>query len=224
MGPRPHLSFCVFKTATLASELHDSMGPRPHLWFVAFKTATLAPELQVSMGPSPHLWFCAFTTAPLGPELQVSMDPSLYGSQTSPMGFCFQNSVISIRISSLYGSQPSFVVCAFTTEILWPDLIVSMDSTPHLSFCAYKTVCLESELQVSIGPSTQLCILFPKQRLLDPNYKSLWGQLPIGPSLHLWCCAFKTASLAAELLVSMGPRLRLLIWECKTACLDPEWR
>ena len=33
------------------------MGPRPHLLFFAFKTATLAPELQVSMGPSPHLCF-----------------------------------------------------------------------------------------------------------------------------------------------------------------------
>ena len=41
------------------------MGPRPHLWFFGFETATLAPELQVSMGPSPHLWFCAFTTATL---------------------------------------------------------------------------------------------------------------------------------------------------------------
>ena len=33
------------------------MGPRPHLWFFAFKTATLAPELEVSMGPIPHLRF-----------------------------------------------------------------------------------------------------------------------------------------------------------------------
>ena len=41
------------------------MGPRPHLWFFAFKTATLAPELQVTMGPSPHQWFCSLTTAAL---------------------------------------------------------------------------------------------------------------------------------------------------------------
>ena len=33
------------------------MGPRPHLGFFAFKTATLAPEFQVSMDTSPHLWF-----------------------------------------------------------------------------------------------------------------------------------------------------------------------
>ena len=57
------------------------MGPRPHLWFFAFKTATLAPELQVSMGPSPHLWFYACTTATFGSELQVCRVPDLtYGS------------------------------------------------------------------------------------------------------------------------------------------------
>ena len=41
------------------------MGPRPHLWFFAFKTATLAPELQVSMGPNPHLMGAG--TGPAGP-------------------------------------------------------------------------------------------------------------------------------------------------------------
>ena len=57
MGPRPHLSFCACKTATLGQESQASMCPRPHLRFFALKTATLAPGLQVSMGPSPHLWF-----------------------------------------------------------------------------------------------------------------------------------------------------------------------
>ena len=40
------------------------------------------------------------------------------------------------------------------------------------------------------------------------------------PSSVVFAC--KTASLGPELKVSMGPRLRLLICECKTACLDPE--
>ena len=52
------------------------MGPRTHLWFFAFKTATLAPELQVSMGLSLHLWFCVFKTASFASEILVSMDPS----------------------------------------------------------------------------------------------------------------------------------------------------
>ena len=35
---------------------------------------------------------------------------------------------------------------------------------------------------------------------------------------------WKAASFRAELQVSMGPRLHLLICECKTECLDPERR
>ena len=34
--------------------------------------------------------------------------------------------------------------------------------------------------------------------------------------------AYKTAAFGSELQVSMGPRLRLLICERKTAFLDPE--
>ena len=34
--------------------------------------------------------------------------------------------------------------------------------------------------------------------------------------------AFKTATLGPELQISMSPRLRLLICECKTAWLGPE--
>ena len=42
------------------------------------------------------------------------------------------------------------------------------------------------------------------------------------PSSVVFAC--KTANFGSELQVSMGPRLRLLICECKTACLDPELR
>ena len=40
------------------------------------------------------------------------------------------------------------------------------------------------------------------------------------PSSVVFAC--KAASLGPELQDNMGPRLRLLICECKTACLDPE--
>ena len=99
IGPRLHLWFCAFKTATLASEFTSLYGSQPSsvvlriqngdfsltitsLYgsqpsFVVFacKTAPLAPELQVSIVPSPHLWFCVFTTATLCPELIVSKGP-----------------------------------------------------------------------------------------------------------------------------------------------------
>ena len=74
----------------------------------------------------------------------------LYGSKTSPVILCRQNSVPSFRITSLYESQPSSVVFGCKTATLGPDL------------------------QVSIGPSPHLWFLHTKQRLLDPNSKSLW--------------------------------------------------
>ena len=113
---------------------------------------------------------------------------------------------------------------------------------PHLSFCACKTTWLASELLASLGPSPHLWFLHANQRLLDQIYNSSWvpvfacwfvnekwsldpeWRLSIAPSIHQWFCAFKTATLASELLVSMGPWLLLLICECKTAWIDSEWR
>ena len=164
---------------------------------------------------------------------------SLYGSQTSPVVLSMQNKVINIRITSVYGSQPSFVDFA----------------------C--KTATFGSELQVSIGPSPHLWFLHAKHRLLDQNYISL-----LVPALICGFCmqnsdfsiriaslygsqtssevfAFKTATLAAELQVSMVPSHHLwfcaknsdfiigiisvygsqhsfVAFECKTATLGPE--
>ena len=73
----------------------------------------------------------------------------LYRSKTSPVILWRQNSVPSIRITSLYEPQPSFVVFGCKTATLGPDLQVSMCPCPHLWF------------------------LHAKQRLLDPNSKSL---------------------------------------------------
>ena len=44
MGPSPHLLFCAFKKAKLASELQVSLGPRPRLWMYECKTVRLVPE------------------------------------------------------------------------------------------------------------------------------------------------------------------------------------
>ena len=114
-----------------------------------------------------------------------------------------QNIVISIRIPSLYGSQLSSVVSACKTATLGPELLVSM------------------------GPRRHLCFLQSKQRLYHQNCKSLWVlaricgfrrqnttfasklQLSMGPSPHLYFCAFTTATLWPESQVFMGPRPHL---------------
>ena len=219
MGPSPHLWFLTCKTATLGPELQVFMGPRPHLSFFAFKTATLAPELQVSMGPSPHLWFCAFTTATLWPELIVSMGPRPHLSV-----LCMQNSVISTRITLVsIGPRPHLSFCAFKTTWLASELLVSMGPSPHCGFCKQNSdfrIRITESLWVPdllwmpmgffIGPSIQNCDF-------SIRIASLYGSQPSSVVL----CKFTTATLWPELIVSMGPRLRLLICECKTACLDP---
>ena len=142
-------------------------GFQPSSVVLAWKTATFGQELQVSMGPSPHQCF-----------VDANRDfwnriTSLYVSQTSPVVLCMQNSVISIRKTGLYGSQTSSVVFACKTDTFWPELNVSIGLKPHLRFCGWKKAYLASELLVSMGPSPDLWFLDAKQRLLDPNNKSL---------------------------------------------------
>ena len=61
-GPRPHLRFCAFKTATLEPELYVSMGPSPHCG-LCMQNSDFRTRIQVSIGTRPHLSFCACTTA-----------------------------------------------------------------------------------------------------------------------------------------------------------------
>ena len=85
-----------------------------------------------------------------------------------------------------------------------------------------------------MGPSPHLWFLHAKQPLYDQNYKSLcvpdhtYGffafktahlapelQVSIGPSPHLWFCAFTTATLSSELIVSKGSRPHLSLMHAK---------
>ena len=168
------------------------MGSSPHVWFCACKSVTLAHELLVSIGPNLHVWFLDAKQRLLDWNYKAlwvidntrcfciqnfdfwTRITSLYGSQTWPVILCIYNSVLNIRITSLYGSQPSSVFFAFKTATLWPQLHMSLGPRSHLRPSAYKPACLASELLVSIGPSPHLLVLHAKQRLLDPNNKSLW--------------------------------------------------
>ena len=95
----------------------------------------------------------------------------LYGFQPSPVVLCMRNSDFSTWITSLYWSQPSSEVLACKPG---PKLYVSMGPRKPLWFSAWRTAGLASELLVSMCTSPHLWILQSKQRLLDPNNKSLW--------------------------------------------------
>ena len=140
------------KRATLGQELHVSVGPRPHLSFCAYKTAWLAPEILVSLGTSRHLWFLHAKQRLLDQNYKslwvldltwrfvhaqerlwtritslyefkrtsvfLCIENSdfrtkiacLYRYQTSPVILFMQKGVPSIRITSPYGSQTSPVI------------------------------------------------------------------------------------------------------------------
>ena len=78
------------------------MGASTHQWFSTFKIANLGPELHVSVSPRPHLSFCAMQNSVI-----IARIASLYGSQTSPVDLCVQNSdCLGQEYTSLYGFQP----------------------------------------------------------------------------------------------------------------------
>ena len=149
-----------------------------------------------------------------------------------------QNSVLSIRITSLHGSQPSCVVFACNPAYFGPKLHASMCPRTHLWFSACKTACLASELLVSMDPSPHLWFLHAKQRLLDPKTNLYGSQTsPVvlcmqyslistritclyGPQPLSVVFACKTAWLASELLVFIGPSHHVWFLDAKQRLLD----
>ena len=180
------------------------------------------------MGPSPLLRFLN------GKQRLLYRMSNLYGSQTSPVVSCMQNSVISTRITNLYGSQTSPVVFAFKTARFVPDIHVSTGPRYHLSLFACNTACFAPELLVSMEPSPHLRFLHAKQRLLyrisnlygsqispvvlcmqnrviSTRNTSLYGTQP--SSVDFTC---KTHTFGPEKHVSMGPRHHLSFCACNT--------
>ena len=166
---------------------------------------------------------------------------SLYGSQTSPVVLCMQNSVISTRNTSLHGSQTSPVVLCMQTNVIILRITSLYESqTSPMFFFAFKTATLAQKLQVSMGPAlicgfvhhnsnvmTRINSLYRSQTspvvlCMQINVISIRNTSLYGSQRSSVVFAYKTATFGSELQVSMGPRLRLLICECKTACLGPE--
>ena len=131
-----------------------------------------------------------------------------------------QNCDFRTRITNLHRSRTSPVVLVHwkTTLTLASDLLDSMGASPHLWVSHAKLRSLGPELQFSMGPSTSpMFFCIQNSDFSNQNCKSLCV-----PSPNLWFCAFTTATLWPELIVSMGPRLHLSFCACKTACLAPE--
>ena len=209
MSPGHNLSFHACKTAWFASEWQVWMLSSPHLWFFSCKTAPLRPDIHVCMGPRPYVWFWVHITAWLAPELLVST-----------------------------GSSPHRWFCAFKTAPLGPKLHVSMGLSPHVWFLDAKQrvldwnykalwvkdhtccVCMQNfdfwtRITSIYGSQTWPIILCMYNSLLNIRITSLYGSQPSSVVF-----AFKTARLASQLLVSMGPRLPYWFLDSKQRHLD----
>ena len=126
-------------------------------------------ELLVSMGPSPLLWFCAFKTATLAPQLQV-----IYGSQTSPVDLCMQNSMPTITSASHYGSQTSSVDLCKQNSLLSTRLTsFYWSQTSRVDLCKLNSV-FSTRITSQYGPRSHLWFLHPKRKLQHQNCMSLW--------------------------------------------------
>ena len=156
------------------------------------------------------------------------------GSQTPPVVLCMQNNVISIRNTSLYRYHPSSVAFACKTATFGSEFQVSMGPRHHLSFCAKKNRVISGRITSLHGCQTSLVVLCMQNSLISTrntslhgsqtsqvalckqnNVISVWNTFLYGsqPSSVAFPC--KTPTFELELQVSMGPRFRLLIWECK---------
>ena len=111
---------------------------------------------------------------------------SLYGSQTSPVDLCSQNSVRSARITGLHGSHPSSVVLYIENS----DFITRITSL--------------------YGSQTSLVDLCSQNSMRSARITGLHGSQP---SSAFFAC--KTETLGPELYISTGPRPNLLFLQAK---------
>ena len=158
---------------------------------------------------------------------------SLYGSQPSSLVLCIQKSDFGIRIVILYRSHPSFVVFACKKRLLdqnykslWvPALICCFckqnsnfrtrinslyaSQTSHIVLCMQNNV-ITTWITSLHGSQTSLGVLCMQKNVISIRITSLHGSQP---SSVVFAC--KTATLASETLVSMGPSTHLLFLHTK---------
>ena len=99
----------------------------------------------------------------------------LYGSQNSPVIFCMEKSVPSIRNTSLHWSQPSRVVFGCKTATYGPEKQVSMGPRHDLSLCERKRAWFASDSLVSMCPNPHLCLFFMQYSAFWTRISGLYG-------------------------------------------------
>ena len=139
---------------------------------------------------------------------------SLYGSRNSPVDLYMQNKVIFLRNTSLCGTQPSSMVCKTATGFCMQNSDFS--EGPRIT-SLYGSQCFASPVVLCIQNSDfsiRITSLYGSQpsfvafacKTADfrcPNYQKKQCTSLYCPRPHLWFFAFKTATLAPELQISL---------------------
>ena len=166
---------------------------------------------------------------------------SLCGSPTSPVIFCFQNSVPSIRNTSLHVSQPSCVVFGGKTATYGSEKEVSKGPRFDLSLCEWKSASLASDLLVSMCPNPHLCFFLMQYSALWTRISSLYGSQTSSVVLSTHNCELNTrikrqywiqpssvalcmqnSDFRPRITSLWGSKTSPVVFACKTAPSGPE--
>ena len=123
------------------------------------KNSMISIRITSLYGSQPSSVGFAWKSGTFGSELQV------YWSQTSPVDFWMQNSVLRSRMTLVYWSQPSSVVLCIQNSDFNIRITSLSRSQPSFVAFACKTAALIPELQVSMGPSSHIFLFFPPNQI-----------------------------------------------------------
>ena len=173
-----------------------------------------------------------FQTSPVTLSMQNSVISSritsLNVSQTSPVVLCVQNNVNSIRITSLYASKPSPMVFYNQNSDFSPriashygyDLKYKSLLVPHLThvFCI-QNCDFSPRVASHYGSQPSSVVLCTHNSGIITRINSLY-ESHTSPMFF----AFKTAPLAPELQISMGPSPHLWFFQAKQRLLHQNYK
>ena len=140
---------------------------------------------------------------------------SLYGSQTSSVVLSTHNSVLSTRINRLYWFQPSPVVlCIQNSDFRTRITSLYGSQTWPVILCMYNSV-ISIRINNLYGSQPSSVDYACKTTTFGQDLK-----VSKGTRSHLSFCARKTACLASESLVSMGPSPHVRFLDAKQRLMD----
>ena len=164
---------------------------------------------------------------------------SLYGFQPSSVVFACKTTTLGPDLQVCMCPSPNVWYWALITAFLEQEYQVYVGSSHHRWFCACKTATLG---QVSVGPKPHLWFSACKTACLTSQLQSLWDPAlnwsfcmqnndfctritnSMGLRHHLSFCAYKTAWLAPEWLVSIGPSRHLWFLHEKQRLFDQNYK